>query len=75
MITQKAHEMTIEPVISDDLFSRVLADPEAMEVLEVLAVREGISTPFPEIPREKQIEARYENGLCPGGARYCCQGW
>ena len=48
--------MTFNPEISDEALSRVLADPEAIKVLEVLAAREGISTPFLEIHRDKQIE-------------------
>ncbi|MGI9408971.1 MAG: hypothetical protein ACR2OV_02775 [Hyphomicrobiaceae bacterium] len=48
--------MTTDPDITEDVFNRVLAEPEALKVLEVLAAREGITTPFLEIPREKQFE-------------------
>ena len=48
--------MTTDPEITEDVFNRVLAEPEALKVLEVLAAREGITTPFLEIPREKQFE-------------------
>ena len=48
--------MTTRPVITEEIFNRVLAEPEAIKVLEVLAAREGISTPFHDIQRDKQIE-------------------
>ena len=73
--------MTTDPVITEDIFNRVLAEPEAIKVLEVLAAREGITSPFLEIPREKQFELvaammemarnaqeQADDGDAPGGA-------
>ncbi len=48
--------MTVNPENINAMLPQILADPEAVNAMQVLAAREGISTPVAELAREKQVE-------------------
>jgi len=47
--------MTDVPQIPDELLSQVLSDPEAVDALQQLAARAGVTTPVADMPRDEQV--------------------